>query len=91
MRPGVCLGVEALVAEVAGVHFADEGEVAVEVGVPGDGASGEGGHGGKGGAGGHECLSIRSAQSQEVSSDTHLEPTRGRRLRRGKADLLNGL
>lgn len=36
--PGVRRWVEAFVSEMAGVCFANEGESAVEMGVPGDGA-----------------------------------------------------
>lgn len=43
VRPGVRLRVETFVAEMTGMHFIEEGEVAVEVGVPGNAANSENG------------------------------------------------
>ena len=51
--PWVCSWVETLVAEMAGVDFADERKGAVELGVPGKAASGDEGGGGEGRAGVH--------------------------------------
>ena len=57
VRPWVRLRVETLVAEMTGMGFAEEREVAVEVGVPGNGTNGQGGCGRKGCARVHDGLS----------------------------------
>lgn len=50
MGPRVVGGVETLLSRRVGVNLANEGEGAVEVGVPRDGAHGQEGRGGKGSA-----------------------------------------
>jgi hypothetical protein len=89
MGPWVCSRVEPLVAEMAGVDVADERKGAVELGVPGEGASGDEGGGGEGRAGVHDGLEGPvTANSREERNGTYLE--RGGGVRRGEANLEDG-